>query len=280
MEYIELGRTGFKVSMIGLGTWGFGGFSSRDDRLDQEQISTLRESSRMGITFIDTAEMYARGHSEELVGEAFKENREEVFIATKVSPEHLSYEQVQKSAESSLSRLKTRTIDLYQVHWPNPRIPIRETMRGMERLVKDGKVRFIGVSNFSLEEMNEAQESLAREEIVSNQVEYSLLHRNTENDLLPHCQKEKITVIAYSPLARGRISQGVASRGEGWETLMRLSTKLGKTLPQIALNWLICHRNVLPIPKASRIEHLEENADSTGWRLSDGDYGLISRAFS
>lgn len=279
MQYTELGRTGFKVSLIGLGTWGFGGFSSRDDRYDQEQISVLKEALGLGITFIDTAEMYSRGHSEELVGEAFKENREEVFIATKISPEHLNYDQVQKSAEASLTRLKTKTIDLYQVHWPNPRIPIRETMRGMERLVKDGKIRFIGVSNFSLEEMTEAQESLAREEIVSNQVEYSLLHRSIEKDLLSHCQRERITVIAYSPLARGRISGSATSRGEGWETLGRLAAKHGKTISQIALNWLISRPNVLPIPKASRSAHLKENSESAGWRLPSEDHDLLSRTF-
>lgn len=281
MELKELGKTGFKISAIGQGTWGMGGFYTVNRSRDEEAIRALRIGIELGMTFIDTAESYAAGHSEEIVGMAIKDIRDEVFIATKVSPENLSYDAVIRSAEASLRRLGISTIDLYQVHFPNPRIPIRETMRAMEKLVKDGKVRFIGVSNFSTVELKDAMESLAKEEIVSNQVEYNLLERGIEKDLLPFCEKEKVTVIAYSPLARGKLSYpGHDLRAEEREALKKLSEKYEKSFSQIALNWLIEKNIVVAIPKAIKIEHVKENAGSAGWRMMKEDYEILSKAFA
>ncbi|MCL7384974.1 MAG: aldo/keto reductase [Thaumarchaeota archaeon] len=281
MEYRELGRTGWKVPVLGQGTWGIGGFHSRDDSRDSEAIAALRLGIELGMTLIDTAEAYGAGHSEEVVGKAIAGLKAEVFVATKVSPEHLSYESVIKSAKASLSRLNIKTIDLYQVHWPNPRIPIKETMRAMERLVKDGLVRFIGVSNFSVSEMEEAMASLAREEIVSNQVEYSLLERSIEHDLLPFCEREKITVIAYSPLARGKLSEPKKYlEKHKADALQTLADKYGKTPSQIALNWVVRRPSVIAIPKAMKLEHVKENAGSVGWSMDSDDYDVLSRAFS
>ena len=149
------------------------------------------------------AEIYANGHSEILVGKAAKNKRDKVFIATKFSPENNSYKKVLSSAESSLKRLNTNYIDLYQIHWPNPRIPIAVTMVAVEKLVKDGKVRFIGLSNFSCKEMKEAQKCINPLKIVSNQFEYNLFDRFIEKSLMPYMSKNKSSIIAYSPLNKG-----------------------------------------------------------------------------
>jgi len=253
---------------------GIGGFSAPDYKYDEMAIRALRRGIELGITLIDTAEMYGGGHSEEVVGMAIKGLREKVFIATKVWYTNLRYDDVLRSAEKSLRRLQIDTIDLYQVHWPNPHIPLSETMRAMERLVLDGKVRFIGVSNFSVKLMEEARAALSKIDIVSNQVEYSLLSREVEDDILPYCEKENITLIAYSPLGRGNILNDPRSR-----ILREVAKKYNKTLVQVALNWLIAKKPVVAIPKAINLSHVEENVNAAGWRLSDEDLELLSRVF-
>lgn len=274
MEFKRLGRTDVMVSAIGMGTWGIGGFSAPDYKYDEMAIRALRRGIELGITLIDTAEMYGGGHSEEVVGMAIKGLREKVFIATKVWYTNLRYDDVLRSAEKSLRRLQIDTIDLYQVHWPNPHIPLSETMRAMERLVLDGKVRFIGVSNFSVKLMEEARAALSKIDIVSNQVEYSLLSREVEDDILPYCEKENITLIAYSPLGRGNILNDPRSK-----ILREVAKKYNKTLVQVALNWLIAKKPVVAIPKAINLSHVEENVNAAGWRLSDEDLELLSRVF-
>lgn len=268
MEFKELNRTGILIPAIGMGTWGIGGYLSPDYSRDEEFIEVLRRGVELGLTLIDTAEMYGAGHSEELVGEAIKIfPREKVFIITKVLPEHLRYKDLINSAENSLKRLKTEYIDLYLIHAPNPRIPISESMSAMEKLVEEGLVKFIGVSNFSVAQMEEAQRYLKNNRIVANQVEYSLFYRKIEKDLLPYCEKTGITVIAYSPLARGSISKD--------EFIKKIASKYNKTASQLALNWLIKKPNVIAIPKSSKIERLKEFAESTSWSLSKEDERLI-----
>jgi diketogulonate reductase-like aldo/keto reductase len=218
--------------------------------------------------------MYGGGHSEEVVAKSVASDRENVFLATKVSAEHLSRDGVLKACASSLRRLQTHYIDLYQVHWPNPRIPITETMKAMEQLVEEGKIRHIGVSNFSVLQTREAQEALSKNYLASNQVEYNLIDRSIESELLPYCEKEKITVIAYSPLARGEIS-----KGDRWRILDNVASKYGKTRTQIALNWLICKNPVVAIPKAASLEHVTENAGAVGWRLNPEDERAIDLSF-
>ena len=200
-----LGRTRERIPVIGMGTWAMG---NNTGEKHQEEVEALEKGIELGMRFIDTAEAYGGGRSETLVGRAIREVRDQVFLATKVSPEHFGYDDVMRSCEASIERLGVKYIDLYQLHWPNPRIPIQETMRAMDDLVSQGKVRYIGVSNFSVEQTAEAQESLPRSEIVSNQVRYSPSSREIESELLPFCEKEKITVIAYSPLDRGDIPTG------------------------------------------------------------------------
>jgi diketogulonate reductase-like aldo/keto reductase len=254
-----------------------GGLSYRSDAQDSESIEALRLGLKEGMRFIDTAEMYGNGHSEEVVARALEHDRENVFIATKVSAEHLSHDGVLRSCASSLRRLKTSYIDLYQVHWPNPRIPITDTMKGMEQLVREGKVRYVGVSNFSLQQTREAQEALSRTRLASNQVEYNLANRSIEKELLPYSVKEQITIIAYSPIARGQIPRG--GRGDHWCVLDKVASRYGKTRTQIALNWLTAKIPVVAIPKAGSLEHITENVAAVGWRLNPNDEHAIDQAF-
>jgi diketogulonate reductase-like aldo/keto reductase len=220
--------------------------------------------------------MYGAGHSEEVVSKALEDWRKPVFVASKVSPAHFAYDELLRSARKSLDRLRAKKMDLYQLHWPSPRVPIVETMKAMEKLVVDGLVRYIGVSNFSVDQMREAQAGLSKEEIVSNQVEYSLVDRAVEEEILLYCQREKVTLIAYSPLGQGRIARG---RGGPFKVLDEIVARLGKTRSQVALNWLLQHESVVVIPKASNKKHVVENAASSGWKLGAKDFQKIDRAF-
>jgi diketogulonate reductase-like aldo/keto reductase len=281
LERKSLGKTGESVAAIGLGTWNMGGRESPDYRDDEGLIEAIRYAVELGMNHIDTAEMYAAGHAEELVGEAVKQfSRDEVFIATKVWPSNLRYEDVIRSCRRSLERLQLKYVDLYMVHWPNPRIPLQETMKAMEKLVKDGLIRYIGVSNFDVELLEEAMNALKREEIVANQVEYSLEAREVERELIPFCERNGITVTAYTPLGKGRIPAEAASNTPRGKILAEMAQRYGKTPVQIALNWVIWRPNVITIPKAARKEHLEENAGAAGWRLTEEDYKRLSAAYT
>ncbi|MDG6899036.1 MAG: aldo/keto reductase [Nitrososphaerota archaeon] len=267
MEYRRLGRTHEKVSTIGMGTWKIGSYQGAEER--QGQVNALRRGVELGLNLIDTAEMYAHGRSEEVVADAVKGIRKDVFIASKVSPENLRRDDLVKACRASLSRLGTSYIDLYQVHWPNPKISIKETMTAMESLVEKGAIRFIGVSNFSVAQTKEASEALSKNELVSNQVEYSLSNRRVEKDVLPYCVKEGISLIAYSPLARGNVIVSVP------DAIIR---KYNMTPAQVMLNWVTRDEHTLAIPKAANISHLEENASSVSVRFEESEYDEISRA--
>ncbi len=250
---------------------GIGGYLTRDSKFDKRQAELLRFGIELGMTFIDTAEVYGAGHSEEVVGKAVKRIRDGVFIATKVSPEHLNYSDVIQSAEKSLRRLNTDHIDLYQVHWPNPAIDLQETMRAMEELVQQGKIRYIGLSNLCLNGLEKAQMALTQNMIVSIQAEYNLFDRSVEHDILPFCDTEGVTLIAYSPLEQGRI----VSSSEKIETLEAIAAKYDRTMAQVTLNWLTAHDSVIAIPKASNLRHLKENAFSVDFGLSQEDFDKI-----
>lgn len=262
MNSIELGRTGEKVPVLGLGTWKLGA--------DPEQeIEALETGFKLGM-FVDTAEMYG---TEPLVGKAL-EGEKKVFVATKVSPDHFHHDDVIKACDRSLKGLNVKQIDLYQLHWPNTRIPIEETMGAMEELVKQGKIRYIGVSNFSVEEMKAAQAVMKRNEIVSNQVEYSILVRNIEKDVLDYCKKNKMTVIAYSPLVSGRMFN------KKNENLLKLISEIGRKYgmspAQIALAWVLSKENVVAIPRTGSKEHVIENAKSANVKLDKADIDRIN----
>ncbi len=202
MEKRELGRTREKIPVIGMGTWEMGDVQNEGRTLE---IQALRRGIELGMTMIDTAEMYGQGNAEKLVGQATKGMRDEVFIVTKVSPEHFGYDDVLRSCEASIKRLGVEHIDLYLLHWPSHQVPIEETMKAMEELVSRGKIRYIGISNFSVAQTLKAREALPRSEVACNEVRYSLTHRAVESELVPFCEREKLTVIAYSPLDTGKI---------------------------------------------------------------------------
>ncbi len=262
-----------KIPAIGLGTWKIGGDFVPDYSKDPLWIDALRYGieysiEKIGFVLIDTAELYGGGHAEELIGEAIKDlPREKIFIVTKVKSENLRYERVLKSAKASLERLKTDYIDLYLIHWPNPRIPLSETMRALEKLYNEGIVRYIGVGNFDVHLMEEARTYLSATDIIANQIKYSLLDRHAEKEIIPYCQKEKIIVMAYTPLERGEVMR--------LEILRKLAGKYGKSPAQIALNWLISKPFVVTIPKAEKKKHIKENIDTMGWRLREEDLKLL-----
>jgi len=280
MEFKEL-SDGFKIPVLGIGTWKMGGGLTVDRTHDREDVLAIKTATKLGITHIDTAELYGNGHAEELVGEAIQEfKREELFITTKVKSENLRYDYLISAAKRSLKRLRTSYIDLYLIHSPNPDIPIEETMKAMEYLVENKLTRFIGVSNFSVEQIEEAQKH-AKNKIVANQIEYNLLTRNRgqftndmESEIIPYCQKNGIMVIAYRPLAKGELAK------PGIRLLDELSEKYGKTQAQVALNWLISKPNIVTIPKAVRIAHIKENLGAIGWRLSKEDMRRLDYDFS
>jgi len=273
MDLKELGRTGIKLPAIGMGTWGIGGYFSRDSIGDNESIRALRRGIELGMYLIDTAEMYGAGHAEEVVGEAIKPfSREQIFIVSKVLPENLHYANVIKAVQKSLKRLQIDWLDLYLIHYPNPRIPLKETIEAMEKLVEQNLVKFIGVSNFDVGEMEEGKSYLSKNDIVVNQVEYSLLNRCIERDVLPYCTQQQMIIMAYTPLAKSRLSRS--------EFLREIGEKYGKTAAQVALNWLIAKEKVIAIPKAVNMDHIEENASAMGWRLSQDDIERISSYFS
>jgi len=261
MKFKELGKTGEKIPALGMGTWDFGVNPPRE-------IESLKHGIKAGMKFIDTAEMY---RTEGIVGHAIK-GIDRVFIATKVSPHHFRFQDVIDSCNSSLKKLGVKQIDLYQLHWPNPDIPIKETMKAMEKLVDDGKIKYIGVSNFSVDQMKEAQEALKENEIVSNQVKYSPLSRQIENDLLPFCDKQKITIIAYSPFEKGRLF----ADSKSIDFLREIGMKYQKTPVQVVLNWLISKKSVVAIPKASQKDHVEEISKSLDFLLKKEDMEKIN----
>lgn len=255
----ELGATGVGIPAIGFGTWRY-----------QGGVLPLQTAIGNGATLIDTAETYG---SEPIVGEAIKDCRRVVFLATKARPANFRRQDLIRAAESSLRRLKTDYIDLYQLHWPNYRVPIEETMAAMEELVDAGKIRYIGVSNFSVKELRAAQRCLRKYRIVSNQVHYSLVERTIERELLAHCQKQRISVIAYSPL--GTNFHALFSHDPDG-LLHSLAAKYERTEAQIALNWLLEKDSVVVIPKASTPQHVVEDCGSCGWRLADADYAALT----
>jgi len=293
MDYVDLGRGGPKVSAIGIGMWQAGGKAWGSDVRDADCQKAMERAVDLGINLVDTAEAYGEGHSEKVMSRAIKKvGRENVFVATKVGGWHLRAADVRKACVASLKRLGIREVDLYQVHWPDPwsQVPLRETMKALEALHRDGKVRYIGVSNFAVRDLKEARSHLSRADIASNQVRYNMLERNVEQEVLPYCKREGIAILAWSPIGKGLLSgkyhdgkrpkDRVRSEDDLFKPanlratapLIRELRKVGrarrKTAAQVALAWLRRHDHVIPIPGAKRPAQAEENAGGAGWSLS------------
>lgn len=275
MFYKNLGKTNIRIPAIGQGCMGIGGYLTRNFADVDQNVQLLKLGIELGMTMFDTAEGYGGGLSEELVGKAVQGVRERVQISTKVSPEHLSYQGVIAAAEGSLKRLKADYIDLYQVHWPNNTIPVGETMRAMKRLLREGKIRSVGLSNFSVREVQEAANFLDPYSIDSLQVEYNLFDRSIEAYLLPYCESNGILTIAYSPLDQGRVKSTNAN-GREFE---KIAERYNRTPAQIVLNWLISHPTVVAIPKASTEQHVRDNAAAADFQLSDIDRTRVNELF-
>ncbi len=273
MESKPFGWTGRQVTSLGMGTYydfpwiikarmGVVGGG-------EAKLAALRAGLGGGIRLIDTAEIY---NSEPIVARAIAGfPREDLFIATKVMFLHLRHDALVKSLERSLEKLNLDYVDLYQVHQPSPFVPIRETMSAMEEMVDRGLVRYIGVSNFSLKRMVEANGALKKHRLASNQMPYHLADRRVEKEILPYCKKENMVLMAYFPLGHGKLTSSKA--------LSNIGMKYGKTASQVALNWLLSQENVFPIPRASNTAHVTENIGSVGWRISEEDRAELERAY-
>lgn len=248
---------------IGFGTWKIGGGSSADTRQDRTSLAALHAAIDVGYTHFDTAEMYANGHAEELLGQALHESgvqREAVFITTKVLPSHLHYDDVLKSCEHSLRRLKMDYVDLYLIHWPSSNMKLEDTFRALNKLRRDGKTKHLGVSNFSLKQLKQSQE-LSETPIITNQVPYSLGDRSyVRNGVLEYCQQNDILFTAYSPVDEGHLHSNA--------TLSRIASAHGATIFQIALAWIISKPRVITIPMSANPVHIRENFEAANIELT------------
>jgi diketogulonate reductase-like aldo/keto reductase len=221
---------------------------------DQETVEILRHALDIGYTHLDTAESYGGGHTEELIGQALQgRDRGKIFLTTKVSPSHIRYGDVLTSLEKSLRRLQTSYVDLYLIHWPSDRIPLEESFRALNEAVQRGLVRYLGVSNFSLRQLQEA-ETFSKSPIATNQVPYSLSDRQyARNGVLGYCQERGILLTAYSPL-KGGVLRDRAVRAT--------ARKYHVTPAQVALHWLVRQPGVITIPKSGNRQRLRENLEA------------------
>jgi aryl-alcohol dehydrogenase-like predicted oxidoreductase len=291
VRYVEAG--GARVSVIGLGTWQFGSreWGYGGDYARTQTMKIVQRALDLGINLFDTAEVYGPWRSERILGEALRGHRDEAFIATKLFPIGLPF-MTESRARGSARRLGVDHIDLYQLHWPSPLFSPRSTMPRFRRLVDGGLLRHAGVSNHSLDQWKACDEAFGRP-VLSNQVRFSLIHREPERDLVPWAQQNDRIVIAYSPLAQGLMSgkyQEAAPRNfrrarrdfvnrRRWEPLIsalrEISMRRQATMSQVALAWLISKPNVVAIPGASRVSQLEENAHAADVELDSRDLAQL-----
>ncbi len=265
------GGTAVQVPVIGQGTWMIEGSADAERR----GIDALRTGIDLGLTHIDTAEMYGTGRAEEIAGKAITGRRAEVFLVSKVLPSNASYEGTLRACERSLQRLGTDRLDLYLLHWESAH-PIGETMRAMEHLIDNGQIRFAGVSNFDVKQVQAAQSALRHHKLASNQVLYHLGERGIERKLIPYCQAEGIAVVGYTPFGRAKFPRPDSPGGRVLEGIAKAH---GRSVRQVILNFLTRLDGVFTIPKAGNLEHTRENAGATGWALSAEDIAAIDRAF-
>jgi diketogulonate reductase-like aldo/keto reductase len=257
---------GEKIPALGLGTWNMG-----DRRAHRAtEVSALRLGLDLGLTLIDTAEMYAEGGAEEVVAEAIAGRRDQVFVVSKVYPHNASREGAIAACERSLKRLKVDTIDLYLLHWRGS-IPLVETVAAFEKLKAAGKIRHWGVSNFDPSDMAELAKVAAKGACVANQVLYHLGARGIEWDLLPELRRDRIALMGYSPLGQGRVLSNRA--------LKSVAKKHGVAPATAALAWVLRHDHAIAIPKAASLEHVRANAAATELKLDAEDLEALDKAF-
>ncbi len=270
MKYETVHNT--TLPKIGFGMWSIGGDSHPDASLDSASLTAIHSALETGYTHFDTAEAYADGHSEELLGVAVRDShipREKLFITTKVSPLHLKYEQVLRSCETSIKRLGTDYIDLYLIHWPGRTgMDYGETFRALNKLVRDGKVRHLGVSNFKLKLLKQAQE-LSETPILTNQVPYRLPDKTyVENGVIEYCQQNDILITAYSPVKFRNLPVN--------KTVKAIAEAHSATPFQIALAWLVTQPRVITIPMSFNPQHIKENFEAGDIELTNEEFKTLS----
>ena len=256
------------VPVLGQGTWRMG----ESKRAHANEVAALRLGIELGMTLIDSAEMYGEGGTEKVVADAIEGRRDRVFIVTKVYPHNASRAELPKACEHSLKRLCIETIDLYLLHWREKTPPLEETIETFEKLRTAGKIKRWGVSNFDVDDMEELFAIENGRNCSVNQVLYNLEHREIEFDLLPWSQKNKIPILAYSPVGHDR---GLLEN----KTLTKLAKRHDATSAQIALAWVLRQPGVIAIPKASNEKHVRENARSIKIKLTEEDFVELDREF-
>ena len=272
MKYETVHNT--TIPKIGYGTWTIGGGMTPDPSRDTRSLTALRSALELGYTHFDTAEMYASGHSEELLGQSVRESgisRESLFITSKVSASHLRYDDLLHSFENSLRRLKMDYLDLYLIHWPSRGFLLSESFRALNQLVREGRVRHIGVSNFDLSLLKQAQAE-SEASIFTNQVSYSLKDRScVQNGVLEYCQANDILITAYSPVEEGRLHIN---------SIMQASADAHDVTPyQIALAWLISQPRVITIPMSFNPKHQGENLAAADIELNAEEIKQLNQVF-
>jgi diketogulonate reductase-like aldo/keto reductase len=250
----------------GLGTWHMG----EDGRRRQEEIAALKAGLDLGMNLIDTAEMYGEGGAEEIVGEAIRGRRDEVFVTSKVYPHNASRRGALAACARSLKRMRIDCIDLYLLHWRGS-VPLEETVEAFTELVRKGQIRYWGVSNFDVEDMEELFGVADGGACATNQVLYNLNRRGIEHGLLPLCRSRRIPVTAYSPIDQGRLARSAV--------LKRVGARHGATAAQVALAWLLRREAVLAIPKAASLAHVQANHAAAGIALTSEDLREVDGAF-
>ncbi|MCG3115949.1 MAG: aldo/keto reductase [Candidatus Manganitrophus sp. SA1] len=258
--------SGIPVPVLGQGTWGMGETPKRR----QEEIAALRFGLDLGLTLIDTAEMYGEGGAEEVVGEAIEGRRDEVYLVSKVYPFNASRPGTVAACERSLNRLRTDRLDLYLLHWRGD-YPLSETVEAFEALKEAGAIRDWGVSNFDLPDMEELATVPNGEQVATDQVLYNLYHREVETALLPWCLKRHIPIMAYSPIEQGRMLDD--------PLLKEIASHHGITPAQAALAWLLQKQEVIVIAKASKIEHVRQNREALDVHLTIRDLEALDQAY-
>jgi diketogulonate reductase-like aldo/keto reductase len=257
------GWTGEELPLVGQGTWMIEKDPSRS------AVEALRLGLDLGLRIVDAAEMYGKGRAEQVTGKALEGRRDRAFVVSKVLPSNATYDGTRRACERSLRRLGIDRLDLYLLHWPGNH-PIAETMRGLESLVRDGLTRYIGVSNFDIEELEGARKALRNERLACNQVLYHLGDRGIERRLIPHCNKKQIAVMGYSPFGHAKFRAD--------KVLASIAERHGKTPRQVVLRFLT-RNGVFAIPKSGNPEHVRENAGALGWELTGEDVRAIDAAF-
>jgi len=267
----NFGWTGVEVPVIGQGTWMIEGSRQKERRA----IEALRLGLNLGLTHIDTAEMYGSGRAEELLAEVIDGRRDQIFLVSKVLPSNASYDGTLRACERSLERLRTGYLDLYLLHWPGGH-PLADTMRAMETLVARKMVHYVGVSNFDVPLLDSARRALRHERLACNQVVYHLGDRGIERRIIPYCQEHEIAVVGYSPFGHDSFP---SPHHAGGRLLADVAERRGRTPRQVVLNFLTRLPGLFTIPKSGNPDHTRENAGGAGWQLAAEDIAAIDRAF-